>query len=90
MPQSLPSGGYRYHTREYFFQESGAQGPVAGQAQEYQKRALIAPDFTVSVYGSSCKDIFFGLVLAPFFFLSIYWRPKYGMGCQEIGIERKE
>ena len=37
---------------------------------------LIDPDFTISVYGSSCNYIFFGLILGPLLSLSFYFIPK--------------
>ena len=40
--------------------------------------SLIVPDFTNSEYGSSCKDIFFGLILTPLLSLSILGIPKAG------------
>ena len=37
--------------------------------------SLVIPDFTISVYGSSCTYLFFGLILTPLLFLSIYLHP---------------
>ena len=52
--------------------------------------SLIVPDFTISVYGSSCNYFLFGLILPSLLSLSIYWHPREWMGCQEIDRERKE
>ena len=37
---------------------------------------IIVQDFTISVNGSSCNYLIFGLVLAPLLSLSIYWHPQ--------------
>ena len=52
--------------------------------------SLIVPDFTISLYGSSCKYVLFSLILATFLSFSLYWHPKIGMGSQEIDSKRKE
>ena len=36
------------------------------------EESLVVPDFTISVHGSSCKYIFFGLILALSLSLSMY------------------
>ena len=54
------------------------------------EESLVVPDFTISVHGSSCKYIFFGLILALSLSLSTYWNLQERMGCQEIDGERKQ
>ena len=44
----------------------------------------------IFVYGSSCNDLFFGLIVAPLLSRSMYWLPQGRTGCQEIYKERKE
>ena len=53
--------------------------------------SLLVPDFTISVYGSSCNyyRYIFSLLLAPLLSLSIYLHTQGGMGCQETDGERK-
>ena len=41
-------------------------------------------DFPISVYGSSCKQIFFRLTLAPLLPLFISWHPSLSWGCYEM------
>ena len=36
----------------------------------------IVPDFTISLFGSSCNYVFFGLIPAPLRSPSIYWHPQ--------------
>ena len=38
--------------------------------------SLIVPDFTISVFGSSCKYLFFCLIFASFFLLLFNFIPK--------------
>ena len=44
--------------------------------------SLIVADFITSVSGSSCNSHFFGFLLIPFLFLSIWRHPQGSMGCQ--------
>ena len=37
--------------------------------------SLLVPDFTMSPYGSSCKYVFFSLILATLLSSDIYWPP---------------
>ena len=55
----------------------------------HQRRAYIVPDFTISVYGSSCYSLFFRLILSYFLPLSKYWHFILHWGCQEIDRESK-
>ena len=52
--------------------------------------SLTVLDFTISVYGSSCNSLFFGVILASFLSLSTYWHPQGWMECRGIDRERKE
>ena len=36
--------------------------------------SLLAPNFKISVNGSSCKYLLFCLILAPLLSLSVYWQ----------------
>ena len=48
-------------------------------------------NFEISVYCNSCHNIFFGLILASFLYLSFYSDiPTAGWNAQEIERERKE
>ena len=38
--------------------------------------SLIVPDFDTSVYSSSCNFLFFGLFIAHWLSLSIYWHSQ--------------
>ena len=57
------------------------------------EESLLVPDFTISVYGSSCNSLFFGVILASFLSLSMYLLapPKLdGMSRNRYSRERKE
>ena len=52
--------------------------------------SLIVPDFTISAYGSSCKDLVCGLILSSFLSFSIYVMASHpGLGMQ-INRTRKQ
>ena len=53
------------------------------QAKQPEASAIV-PEFTILEYGSSCKYIFFGLILAHLLFLSIYWNPILPWGHQKV------
>ena len=52
-----------------------------GDSQCYEA-SLIVPDFTISVYSSSCNYLFFGLILAPFLSPSLCWCSQCNLICQ--------
>ena len=61
-----------------------------GSKRTFQHEAsLIVPDFTISVYGSSCNYLSFGLVLIHLLFLFISWHPIMSWGCRQIERESK-
>ena len=45
--------------------------------------SLLVPDFTISVYGSSCNYDFFIMSLTALISLSMYLHPQCRMGCQD-------
>ena len=45
------------------------------QQPSYSEASLIVTDFTLSVHGSSCNYLFFGLLVAPFAFS--FYSPAY-------------
>ena len=54
------------------------------------EESLLVPDFTISVYGSSCNSLFFGAILASFLSLYTYWHSQGWMECRGIDRGRKE
>ena len=49
---------------------------------------MIVPDFTISVYGSSCKSV--SASFSRFYFYFYFFASPGKMDCQEIDKERKE
>ena len=58
--------------------------------QQARGESNIVVHLTFSLYGSSCKYVFFSLILVTLLSLSIYWHPKSRMGSKVIDWERKE
>ena len=59
---------------------------VVSNERSYQY--LLVPDFTISVCGSSCNSLFFGLIPSSILSLSVSWQPL-GMQLKEKAKERE-
>ena len=63
---------------------------MSGCLDSISEASLIVPDFTISVYGSSCNYLFFCLILASLLSFSIYWHPQCVKGCQKVSTIERE